>query len=80
MESVYDGVFEFDADDRDKIDKHFKANIRVEKIDNKRLRGYTTVFNELEFFTWIFQSEGRFKLVGPEKVLEKFKKMLSVNV
>lgn len=75
MESVYEAMFEFDKRDLKKIQRRFKGNLRFESIDNNRRRGYTVVFNEMEFLTWIFQSRGAYKLVGPEKACNELNKM-----
>ncbi len=75
MRGVYEGVFEFAKCDRTEVNKQFKGNLRVETIDNQCLRGYTLVCNEMEFFTWIIQSGGRYKLVGPEEACSKINQM-----
>lgn len=77
MKKVYEGVFEFDESDLVMIKKDLENNLRIDVIDEKRRRGYTTVCNELEFFSWIFKSNGRYKLVEPKEARERLKKMLS---
>ena len=34
------------------------------------------MFNETEFLTWIFQSRGRYRLVGPEKARQEMNQMI----
>ena len=75
MESVYEGSFEFDKRDLKIIHKLFKGNLEVDPIDDRRRRGRTLVFNEAEFLNWIFQSRGRYRLVGPEKACEKMNQL-----
>lgn len=76
MRNVYEGIFEFDKRDRKDVDEQFKQNLKVEKIDDRRQRGKTLVFNELEFLTWIFQSKGKYRLVGPEKACREMNRMV----
>lgn len=76
MESVYEGIFEFDKRDLKRIQGRFKGNLKVDPIDNNLRRGRTLVFNEMEFLTWIFQSKGRYRLVGPEKACKEMDQML----
>ena len=75
MKGVYEGIFEFDKRDLREMEKKFKGNFRSEKIDDNKRRGYTLVFDELEFFTWIFRSKGRYKLIGPEEVCLRMNQM-----
>ena len=76
MESVYEGIFEFDKKDRKKIERRFKGNLKVIQIDDNLLSGHTLVFDETEFLTWIFQSRGRYRLVGPEKARKEMNQMI----
>lgn len=76
MESVYEGIFEFDKRDLKRIQGRLKGNLKVDTIDNSLRRGRTLVFNETEFLTWIFQSRGRYRLVGPEKARQEMNQMI----
>lgn len=76
MASVYEGIFEFDKRHKRKVENKCNGNLRIEKIDDYKQRGYTLVFDEMDFFTWIFQSEGKIKLVGPEEACKKMGRMV----
>ena len=75
MKSVYEGIIEFDKKDLRRVQGQFKENLRVEPVNDGQLRGYTLVFNEMDFFTWIFRSGGRFRLIGPDEACEKMRKL-----
>lgn len=76
MESVFEGVFEFNKRIKGEIEKKYSGNLRVEKVDDNRQRGYTLVFDEMEFFSWIFRSNGKIKLIGPEEACKKMERMV----
>ena len=80
MESVYEGVFEFDKRLRNKVENKCNGNLRVEKVGDNRQRGYTLVFDEMDFFTWIFQSKGKIKLIGPEEARKKMEQMVRATI
>ena len=75
-QSVYEGIFEFDKRDLKRVQGQFKGNLKVDSIDDRLRRGRTQVFNEMEFLTWIFQSRGRYRLVGPEKARQEMNQMI----
>ncbi|MCR5335013.1 MAG: hypothetical protein K6E42_00500 [Synergistes sp.] len=75
MENVYKGVFTCKKKDLELAQKKFKGNL--EKIEKDELYICSTiVYDELDFFTWIFQSCGIYRLIGPEAACEKMKQMI----
>ena len=77
MKNIYEGIFDFDKSDLKEVEKKFKLNLTKEKISDSSWRGRTMVFDEMDFLTWIFQSGGKYKLVGPEKACERFDEIVN---
>lgn len=78
MEGIYKASFEYSIDDKKEVDGKFKRNLKSERLDNAKIIGHTLVLDELEFLTWIFRSNGRFKLLGPERAFKSMEQLSTI--
>ena len=75
MKGIYEASFEYSKEDMREVDEKFRKNLRSEQSIDDRMIGHTLVLNELEFLTWIFHSNGRFKLLGPERAFKRMEEL-----